>query len=51
MPLILRSPGVQPGRYGGRVEIVDLGPTLAALLQVEAPADLDGRVQRDGTQR
>lgn len=51
VPLILRGPGVRPGRYGGRVEVVDLGPTLAALLQVEAPADLDGRVLREGMSR
>jgi predicted AlkP superfamily pyrophosphatase or phosphodiesterase len=51
VPLILVGAGVEPGRYGGRVEIVDLAPTLAELLQVPAPAGLDGRVLRQGLAR
>jgi len=51
VPLILRGPGVAPGRYGGYVEIVDLAPTLAALLSVSPPVDLDGRVLREGLSR
>jgi len=51
VPLILRGPGVEPGRYGGRVEIVDLAPTLAELLNVPTPDNLDGRVLREGLAR
>lgn len=51
VPLILAGPGVRPGRYDGNVGVVDLGPTLAALLGVPAPDGLDGRVLREGLAR
>ncbi|NIP80931.1 MAG: hypothetical protein GWM90_17625, partial [Gemmatimonadetes bacterium] len=41
VPLILAGPGIVPGRYGRAVATVDLAPTLAALLAVEA-GDVDG---------
>lgn len=43
VPLLLRGPGIEPGRVPGPAATVDLAPTLAALLGIEAPADLDGR--------
>ncbi len=48
VPLILHGPGIEPGRYGGHVEIVDLAPTLAALLSLPPPTNIDGRVLREG---
>jgi hypothetical protein len=43
VPLILFGPGIEPGRIGGRAATVDIAPTLAALLGLEVPDDLDGR--------
>jgi predicted AlkP superfamily pyrophosphatase or phosphodiesterase len=42
VPLVLFGAGVAPGA-AGRAATVDLAPTLAALLGVPAPPDLDGR--------
>lgn len=42
VPFIVRAPGVSPGLEPRRVSIVDLAPTLAALLGVRVPDDLDG---------
>ncbi len=42
VPLVLRGPGVTPGIVRGRAAPVDLAPTLARLLGIEAPRDLDG---------
>jgi predicted AlkP superfamily pyrophosphatase or phosphodiesterase len=42
VPILLRGPGIAPGSVPGPAATVDLGPTLAALLGVPAPADLDG---------
>ena len=44
VPLILSGPGVRPGVYHQPAQIVDLAPTLAALLGVEFPTWRDGRV-------
>lgn len=38
VPLIMRIPGVRPGRVTRRVGLVDLAPTLYELLGIEAPA-------------
>jgi arylsulfatase A-like enzyme len=35
---------VKPGRSDARVEVVDIAPTLAGMLGVEAPAQSEGRV-------
>lgn len=43
VPLILMGPGVEPGWTEERVATVDLVPTLAELLGIPFPADLDGR--------
>jgi iduronate 2-sulfatase len=44
IPLIVRAPGLAPGgtRAGGMVEVVDLYPTLAELLGLQAPAQVEG---------
>ena len=44
IPLILMGRGVKPGKYAGRVALNDLAPTLAALIDVDAPAASSGRV-------
>jgi len=51
VPLILWGPGVAPGRYGGRVEIVDLAATLALMLSLQPPNPLDGRPLLEGLSR
>jgi arylsulfatase A-like enzyme len=43
VPLVLAGSGVQPGVVRGRASVVDVAPSLAALLGVATPGDLDGR--------
>jgi predicted AlkP superfamily pyrophosphatase or phosphodiesterase len=43
VPIILAGRNVAPGRYNDRVRTVDIAPTLALLLGLETPSDLDGR--------
>ncbi|MFV1988270.1 MAG: alkaline phosphatase family protein [Gemmatimonadota bacterium] len=43
VPLVFMGPGIPAGRYDGPVRTVDIAPTLARLLGIPAPADLDGR--------
>jgi hypothetical protein len=44
VPLVLRGPGIRPGRYPGPAALNDLAPTLATLLEVETPSGSAGRV-------
>ena len=44
IPLVLLGRGVRAGRYAGRVALNDLAPTLATLIEVDAPAGSSGRV-------
>ncbi len=44
IPLILMGRGVKAGKYPGRVALNDLAPTLAALIDVDAPNGSSGRV-------
>jgi arylsulfatase A-like enzyme len=44
VPLIFYGAGIRPGRHAGRVSLVDLAPTLAHLLGVEAPPQNEGQV-------
>ena len=41
IPLIVHAPGLEPHRVQDLVQTVDLLPTLLALLQVQAPPDLE----------
>ena len=43
VPLILAGPGVAAGTHSGRVHTVDVAPTIAAVLGISPPGDLDGR--------
>ncbi|MBW2234955.1 MAG: alkaline phosphatase family protein [Deltaproteobacteria bacterium] len=42
VPLVVAGAGVVPGVVRGRASVVDLAPTLAALLGIPTPGDLDG---------
>ena len=42
IPLVFFGPGVSPGVVRGRATSVDIAPTLARAIGVEAPAELDG---------
>lgn len=45
VPILVYGPTwVRPGRIDTRVEIVDIAPTLARLMQVPAPASSEGRL-------
>ena len=43
IPLVIMGPGIRPGRYDGPVTLNDLAPTLATLLNVEAPSGASGQ--------
>jgi predicted AlkP superfamily pyrophosphatase or phosphodiesterase len=43
VPMIFMGPGIAPGKDPSRVATVDFAPTLARLLGVPAPRDLDGK--------
>jgi len=44
VPLVLWGPGIRAGTFGRRVSVVDLAPTLAALLGVRPTEPVQGRV-------
>jgi predicted AlkP superfamily pyrophosphatase or phosphodiesterase len=44
VPVILFGGGVRPGRYNAECSPSDIAPTLAAMLGVEPPSNLTGRV-------
>lgn len=44
VPFLIMGPGLTPEVRADRVSIVDLAPTLAKLLGIPSPDDLDGRV-------
>ena len=43
VPIAFLGAGIVPGRRAGRVRTVDVAPTLARLLLIPTPDDLDGR--------
>lgn len=43
VPLVIAGPGIRPGTHPSRTRTVDLAPTLAEVLRLAVPADLDGR--------
>ncbi len=47
VPLLLYGPGIRPGRYDRSVEVVDLAPTLAEILAINAPPLCTGEVLRE----
>jgi predicted AlkP superfamily pyrophosphatase or phosphodiesterase len=44
VPVLFMGPGIAAGRDSARAATVDVAPTLAHLLGVAAPAELDGKV-------
>ena len=42
VPLIFLGEGIAPGEHSSAVRTVDIAPTLAELLGIEYPSDLDG---------
>jgi predicted AlkP superfamily pyrophosphatase or phosphodiesterase len=44
VPVILMGPGIKPGRYNAKIEVNDIAPTLANMLDVEVPSGSVGRV-------
>jgi len=47
VPLLLYGPGIRPGRYDRPVGVVDLAPTLAEILAINAPPLCTGAVLRE----
>lgn len=43
VPILFAGPGIEPGTIDEFVTTADIAPTLAALLGIPAPTDLDGR--------
>ncbi|MBC7434724.1 MAG: alkaline phosphatase family protein [Bdellovibrionales bacterium] len=49
VPILMYGPRwIKPGRFDARVEVVDIAPTLAAMLGVPAPSASEGRVLPSG---
>ncbi len=44
VPLVFMGPGIKPGVYAEKAEVVDLAPTLSFLLGTVAPSGSEGRV-------
>lgn len=42
VPLLIRGPGITPGRYAQPVSLIDLFPTLCALFRLEPPDGIPG---------
>jgi len=43
VPFVIMAPGIEAGASTERVSVVDLAPTIAVLLGIDYPDDLDGR--------
>ena len=44
VPMLLMGPGIKPGRYDQNVEVNDIAPTLATLLDIQTPSGSSGHV-------
>ena len=51
VPIVFMGPGVRAGRHERRVRTVDIAPTLAMLLGISAPDDLDGEALAEATEQ
>jgi len=49
--LLFWGAGIKPGTYTGRVSVVDIAPTLAALLGVQPTEPIQGRVLTEAVRR
>jgi predicted AlkP superfamily pyrophosphatase or phosphodiesterase len=43
VPIVFLGARIASGHHSGRVQTTDIAPTLARILEIEAPDDLDGR--------
>jgi predicted AlkP superfamily pyrophosphatase or phosphodiesterase len=44
VPVIFMGPGIRPGRYDNSIDVNDVAPTLATILDIETPSGSMGRV-------
>ncbi len=51
VPFVLTGAGIEPGASEAPARTIDMAPTLAALLGIRIPADLDGLSMLPGSQR
>lgn len=51
VPMIFMGPGIRSGRDTTRASTVDFAPTIAEMLRIPYPGDLDGRVLRGVSRR
>ncbi len=51
VPLLFWGAGIRAGTFAQRVSVVDIAPTLAALLGVEPTETVQGRVLREALAR
>jgi len=47
VPLVLAGRGVKPGYYPQQIAAVDIAPTVAALMELGAPASSEGRAREE----
>ena len=47
VPIVFYGPWIKPGRYGEFARVVDMAPTLAAIVRVTPQEKLDGHVLRN----
>jgi len=50
VPILFYGAGVRPGRLGTTVRVVDIAPTLAAILRVKPLEQIDGRLLKSVVQ-
>jgi hypothetical protein len=44
VPVLFFGPGIKPGRYNNTIEVNDIAPTLATMLDIQTPSGSSGRV-------
>jgi predicted AlkP superfamily pyrophosphatase or phosphodiesterase len=44
VPVLFLGPGIKPGRYDSMIQVNDIAPTLATMLDVQIPSGSSGRV-------
>jgi predicted AlkP superfamily pyrophosphatase or phosphodiesterase len=44
VPVLFLGPGIKPGRYNNTIQVNDIAPTLATMLDVQTPSGSTGRV-------
>jgi predicted AlkP superfamily pyrophosphatase or phosphodiesterase len=44
VPVLFLGPGIKPGRYNNTIEVNDIAPTLATMLEIQTPSGSSGRV-------